>query len=258
MALISVAVYDTEENQRSEYTKQTLESLIDTVDFDRHDLIIVNNKSCEKTEKIIKDFLFHMDKKNISIIFNPENYGTAKAINQAWKHRKPNQHLIKMDNDCIVNYSGWVDEMEEAIERDPQIGILGLKRKDLLENPHRTDQFKSTLRMLPHRNGESWIIVEDVEHVMGTCQMYNYRLIDKIGGLMQPGLYGFDDTLAGVRCKLAGFKNSFLPHIDIDHIDTKETPYWQTKRDLAKQDMAMFNAMKDRMIRGEQSIKVEL
>ncbi len=93
---------------------------------------------------------------------------------------------------------------------------------------------------------------------MGTCQMYNYRLIDKIGGLMQPGLYGFDDTLAGVRCKLAGFKNSFLPHIEIDHIDTKETPYWQEKRNIAAKDMAEFNLMKSKLLTGELSIKVEL
>lgn len=257
MALISMAVYDTEENQRSEYTKQTLECLRDTVDFDRHELIIVDNNSCEKTKLIISEFLKQTNT-NIETIELSENVGTAKAINRAWRHRQPNQHLIKMDNDCIVNYSGWVDEMEEAIERDTQIGILGLKRKDLLENPYRTDQFKSTLRMLPHQNGESWIIVEDVDHVIGTCQMYNYRLIDKIGGMMQPGIYGFDDTLSAVRCKLAGFKNSFLPHIDIDHIDTKETPYWKVKNDLAMNDMAMFNAMKDRMIRGEQSIKVDL
>jgi GT2 family glycosyltransferase len=253
MALIAMAVYDTEENKRSEYTKEVISTLVSQGVHEEHTLVVIDNNSCKET----KDFL-HDYSSLVHTIYNKENVGTAKAINQAWALRKPNQHLIKMDNDCVVNYSGWVDEMEEAIERDKQIGILGLKRKDLLENPNRTDQFKSTLRMLPHQNGESWIIVEDVEHVMGTCQMYNYRLIDKIGGLMQPGVYGFDDTLSAVRCKLAGFKNSFLPHIDIDHIDTKENPYWQTKRDLAMNDMAMFNAMKDRMIRGEQSIKVDL
>jgi len=255
MALIAMAVYDTEENQRTQYTKQTLDCLVETVDLSVHKLIVTNNGSCSDTATLLSDYYV---KHRIQFIPFIGNQGTAKGINAAWKYRKPKQHLIKIDNDVDILSVGWVDEMEEAIERDKSIGILGLKRKDLLENPTRNDQFKSTLRMLPHLKGERWIIVEDVEHVMGTCQMYNYRLIDKIGGLMQPGLYGFDDTLAGVRCKLAGFKNSFLPHIEIDHIDTKETSYWQEKRNIAAKDMAEFNLMKSKLLTGELSLRVEL
>ena len=126
-----------------------------------------------------------------------------------------------------------------------------------MENPNRPDGdgYKSTLRMLAHQNGERWIIVEEVNHVMGTCQMYNWRLIDKIGGMMQPGIYGFDDSLAAVRCKVAGFKNCFLPHIEIDHIDNTETPYWQEKRDMA---MKEYNRLKDAMYMGTESIYLEL
>jgi hypothetical protein len=88
--------------------------------------------------------------------------------------------------------------------------------------------------------------------------MYNKALIKKIGGLIQPNIYGFDDTLSAVRCKLAGFKNSFISHIDIDHIDTKENPYWQEKRIFAQNDMAEFNRMKDDLINGKLSIYNEL
>jgi hypothetical protein len=60
--------------------------------------------------------------------------------------------------------------------------------------------------------------------------MYSAALIEKIGYLYQPGLYGYDDVLASHRSHVAGFYNCFLPHIEIDHIDNKETPYWQWKR----------------------------
>ena len=113
-----------------------------------------------------------------------------------------------MDNDVVIHQAGWVEKLEACIERDPQIGIIGLKRKDCIESPDRTDFYKSELMMLPHIPGEEWLIVEKVNHVMGTCQMYNSKLIDRIGGLYQmDGLYGFDDSLAAVRCKLAGFYN---------------------------------------------------
>jgi GT2 family glycosyltransferase len=164
-----------------------------------------------------------------------------------------------MDNDVIIHSDTWVDELEQAIERDPTIGILGLKRKDLWETPNREDDFKSSLRMLPQKEGERWIVVEDVNHVMGTCQMYNYRLIEKMGGLYQMGsLYGFDDSLAAIRCKVAGFKNCFLPHIEIDHIDKNETPYWKEKNKIALEYMAKYNEVKDAYLSGSMSIYHEI
>lgn len=251
MTLIALAVYDTEENKRTEYTVKTLESLYKQIRFTSHRVIVVDNASCKETKGVL-DFW----KNRFEIITNPTNVGTAAAINQAWALRKPNEHLIKMDNDCIVNYEGdWVGEMERAIERDPSIGIIGLKRKDCIEEPTRSDWYKSELHMLPHTPGEPWVVVEKVNHVMGTCQMYNHRLIDKIGGMYQMGgIYGFDDALAALRCQLAGFYNCFLPHIDIDHIDRGDTPYQKEKEAYALSMMAKYNETKEAMKAGHMNI----
>lgn len=262
MALIAMAVHDTEDNGRSILTRQTVESLFDTVDLsNNHQLIIYSNGSCKETINFLQRIIVENMRLSVRLIQGESNIGTARAINECWKNRKPNQHLIKMDNDCVVNYTGWVDELEEAIEADPTIGILGLKRKDLLENPFRPigDMFRSELRMLPHELGQRWIIVEDVNHVMGTCQMYNHRLISKIGGMYQmEGLYGFDDTLASVRAHLAGFKTCFLPHIEIDHIDPGGTDYSKWKQDYAGEMMDKFNETKNRMASGEMPIYFEI
>jgi GT2 family glycosyltransferase len=252
MSLIAMAVFDTEENQRTEYTKETLNCLWETVDLTQHQVVVIDNNSCQETKEVLKKY------NQFTIITLSENIGTAKAINRGWKLRKGNEHLIKMDNDVVINYSNWVDEMEEYLEADPMIGILGLKRKDIWENPFRNDNYKTTLRMLPHKSGESWKIVEDSEHIIGTCQMYNKNLIRKIGGLIQPSIYGFDDTLSSIRCKLAGFKNSFIPHIDIDHIDTKENQYWKEKIKMGNDILPEFKKMKQDFIDGKTNIKVEL
>jgi len=230
MALIAMAVHDTGENQRTEYTEKTLQSLIKTVNLSKHRVILIDNGSCEGTKELLKDASIWYD---FEIITLPENLGTAGAINLAWKYKVEGENLIKMDNDVVIDSSGWVDEMEAAIERDPNIGIIGLKRKDLIENPWRSDDYKSEIVMLPHEDYQRWIIVEKVKHVIGTCQMYNHKLIEKIGYLYQPSLYGYDDVLASYRSQVAGFYNCFLPHIEIDHIDNRETPYWQWKREEA-------------------------
>jgi len=85
--------------------------------------------------------------------------------------------------------------------------------------------------MLPHTGGHEWQIVEKVKHVIGSCVLHNYALLDKIGYLYQPSLYGYDDVIMSHRTHLAGFYSCFLPHINIDHIDDGQTPYqdWKHK-----------------------------
>ena len=88
------------------------------------------------------------------------------------------------------------------------------------------------------------MVIERVRHVMGTCQMFNSALLDKIGYLYQPRLYGFDDCLAATRSEVAGFYNAFLPHIDIDHIDTGANAAYQGwKEKHSGEDMHLFNSI---------------
>jgi GT2 family glycosyltransferase len=256
MALIAMAVHDTEENGRSKYTKETLESLFRTVDFKNHRLIIVDNNSCVDSKNIIHEFLTYTNR-NIDVIYMTENVGTAKAINQAWAMRQPGETLIKMDNDCVINHFGWVEDMEIAMLKGGY-GIMGLKRKDLLQSPWADDVWRTTLKMIPHEKGEPWYIVEESEDIMGTCTMFHPTLTDKMGGLMQSGLYGFDDTLACIRAKLLGYKLAFLPHIDIDHIDEGGDAYTEWKRKYAGDRMKEFYEIKQGLINGTIPIKVEL
>lgn len=235
MSLISMAVHDTEENNRSWMTKRTLECLLETVDFTKHRLIISDNGSCKETHEIYYELGERFGKYpegQAIVIFNNENLGTAEAINKAWAYRKLEENAVKLDNDVVIHSSGWVDELEEAIRREPLIGICGLKRKDCWEHPkHESPDLKSELIMLPHDGANKWMVVERANHVMGTCQMYSSALLDKIGYLFQPKLYGYDDVLACHRSHIAGFMNCFLPHIEIDHIDPGATPYqhWKEK-----------------------------
>lgn len=232
-----MAVHDTEENGRSKYTEETFRSLLYTVDFTKHSLMIGDNASCDKTRELYGGMHYAMVAKfgqdvGWNVFHNKKNLGTAEAINQCITCRSEHQFVIKMDNDCIIRSAGWVEEMEEAITRMPSIGILGLKRKDLWEHPsHENLDFRSKLIMLPHETGQRWIVVEQAPHIIGTCQMFNPALLDKIGYLKQPGVYGYDDSLASLRSQIAGFKNCFLPHIEIEHIDVGGDAYcdWKTK-----------------------------
>lgn len=259
MALISMAVHDTEENGRTAFTRRTLDCLYDTVSI-KHQIFIVDNNSCEETKELLLVFKNRCDNNSgtmpVNIITLPSNIGTAEALNLAWKYRLPGEHCIKIDNDVVIHQSGWVEQMEEAIQRDPSIGQVGLKRKDCIESPHRdmNDWYHSELVMLPHIPGQRWIVVEEANHIMGTCVMHSSALLDKVGYLKQPGLYGFDDCFMSLRSQIAGFKNVFLPHIDIDHIDPGGTEYQKWKEQSAGKDMAQYNEDVQRYKSGELSV----
>jgi GT2 family glycosyltransferase len=260
MALIAMAVYCTEENQKDKYLLKTLQSLSETVDFTKHRLIVSVNGYTNTTKQMLTKIIPSIGTISDIIyktIDNETNIGTAKAINKVWSLRKPNEVLIKIDDDVVINNYGWVEDMETAM-RLGGYGIVGLKRKDLMQHPNAKDNWKTELKMLPHQKGEAWIIVEESEDIMGTVQMFNPNLINKMGGLMQAGVYGFDDTLACIRAKLLGYKLAFLPHIDIDHIDVGGDAYTEWKRKYAGEKMKEFYQIKQGLINGTIPIKVEL
>jgi hypothetical protein len=250
MALIAMAVYCTEENKKDECLLQTLRGLVKTVDFRRHRMGLRINASTLRTAHILRDFCYNSPSVFCIQEATPndngvisDNIGTAKAINKVWLQRKPGEHCIKLDDDIVVHGPGWVDEMEEAIRRDPTIGQIGLKRKDCWEWPgHEQPDWRSELHMLPHKPGEPWQIVEKVKHVIGSCVMHNSALLDKVGYLYQPSLYGYDDVIMSHRTHLAGFYSCFLPHINIDHIDPGDTPYqgWK-ERHSGEQTQGVIN-----------------
>lgn len=251
--LIAMAVWDTFENMRTEQTLRTLQSLAKTVDWNKHRLIVSDNGSCENTQGVYRVMAEQMP---LAVIQNGENLGTARAINRAWSFRNPREHVVKMDNDVVINHIGWADEIEEVFARDPSIGICGLKRKDLAECPWSdVDHYKSQLYMLTHNPGESWIVVEECQHIMGTCQAFNSTLFEAIGYLYQGDWkYGFDDSLASLRSRLAGFKNVFLPHINIDHIDPGQTQYTEQKKIDAGIQMNRYGQIVDQYVNGGKSL----
>lgn len=244
MALITMCCYDTNENDRTWLTIETLKTLRSTVSLVKHRIVLIDNGSCQKTKDAIQAFCaWYAGSGKVTVITLPENIGTARAINKGWQLRQPGEHAIKMDNDVQIDYLEWADELERVVDTDPTIGIAGLKRTDCIETPwNPSEWYRSKLTMLPHEAGQPWIIVEEVNHVMGTCQLYSSALLDKIGYLYQMGgLYGFDDALASIRAHVTGFRTVFLPHIPIIHLDPGGTEYTEWKSKYGWEMMEKFN-----------------
>ncbi len=216
--LIAMAVQDTEKNNRTWMTEATLRSLAETVDWSKHKLMISDNDSCNATHALYMTMIHLLP---VRIACNGSNVGTSRAINRVWRHRGQGEHCAKIDNDVVIHQPGWADWMEDVFERDPEIGIVGLKRKDLAESRY--------VRMLPHKKGQRWLAIEEARGIMGTCLAYSSALLDKIGYLTQPGIYGYDDSLASVRARVAGFKCAYLHGFELEHLGLDSDAYAQWK-----------------------------
>jgi len=241
--LIAMCCYDTIENKRTEYTHKTFNKLIATTNPETTRIFIIDNDSCKSTKNLLR-VIERSEYPNVTVIYNDSNLGTAEAINLAFKHRQPDEYCVKIDNDVLIYDKGWVEKMIQAFTMSPKLGILGLKRKDLPNSPtHET--YKTNLFFLHENNGDPWIPIESCNDIIGTCIMLRPELLDKIGYLYQPGIYGFDDVLVCERSILSGYYNAFLPSIEIDHIDDGKTPFTEWKKRYAGIYLSKIDGIKE-------------
>lgn len=234
--LIAMCVYHTEENDRLPIIVRTLLAL-STCLKPNHRLFIYDNSP----NSIITDLRYHIEvvwsgkADNITFLGGDGiNIGTARGINECWKHHEEGEYLMKVDDDYLVKSISYINEMVEVMERTPNLGILALKRKDLTESPnHESIDYRTKLMMVPQKKGERWYVIEQVKNVFGTVQMYSPELFKRIGYMEQVGPYGWDDFIMSVKCYAAGMIGAFLPHVEIDHIDEGEEKYVEWKREQA-------------------------
>jgi GT2 family glycosyltransferase len=250
MTKIVMASYVTETNNRLDYAKDTLLDLLATVDFTKHELFISDNGSCQVMLDYYKWFEARWNhlfpRENLTISLNGKNLGTAEAVNLGIRERKPNQYVIKIDSDVTIEREDWVEEMEECFDRYPNLGILGLKRTEVMQKAdHENPAYRTKLVSAPHERGQKWIILELCDDIIGTCTMFSPKLLDKVGYLFQPAHYGWDDVLMCVRSEKAGFVNAFLPSVPIVHLDNGEGEYVKEKCKEAERTIAYFSEISE-------------
>lgn len=253
MALIALVAWDTDENKRSKYTNACLESLYINVDWKRHRLVCVDNDSVDETKQVFRHWIRKIP--NAGLITNNHNMGQASAINLAWISREDGQHLARIDNDIFVTTKDWLDRLEECIDRDPKIGLIGLKHKNLMDHPDADGWLKTSLHLLPHKRGESWLVVEKMRHILGSAQLMNVELFNKIGYLRQYGKWGLEDADASVRCDKAGFYSCYFHGAEFTDLDAGESAEYQGwKNKTAAEYLPEFDARVAAYKSGEQSI----
>jgi len=177
------------------YTRGCIESILKNTDYP-HRILIVDNGS--DTETI--EYLKYLKEGNIAeVIFNNENRGWVKAVNQG-VYYSDSLYVCIMNNDTIV-YPGWLSEMISIIQKDDSIGLVN----PLWELPKRFIRTREDYfnKIVTNQRGQ----FIETDWVRGFCFLTKREVINKVGGLNEafsPAYY--DDWDYSIRAIRAGFR----------------------------------------------------
>ena len=192
-----------------DYTKAFIDSVFQftSVPFE---LIIVDNASNDDTVKYLKDL--EKSDNRVKVIFNNENLGFPKGVNQALRIAQGNYFLIA-NNDIIVT-ENWLERMIQVSESNPQIGLVGPISNavsgvqiDKEAKYNSIDEMHKYASSIQEKNKN---LTFEFPRVAFLCTLIKKEVVEKIGGLderFSPGNFEDDDFC--LRAQISRLQNSY-------------------------------------------------
>ena len=202
-----------------EYTKKCLESILKYTKKDTkegtYEIIIVDNNSTDGTKEWLENY-----EDKYKIIFNEENLGFPKGVNQALKFAEGNNDILLLNNDTIVT-SNWLDNLKICLNSDSLIGAVGaVSNND--ENRQGVDFTYNSLEEMQElalknniSNKDKW---EEKNFLIGYCLLIKREVMDELGFLDEAYTPGYiEDNDLSLRILSLGYKlilchDSFIHH----------------------------------------------
>jgi len=195
------------------YTKIALESIRAHTPHP-HEIIIVDNGSGPETT----DWLRTLD--DVTVIFNPSNRGFAGGNNQGI-HAARGDYIVVLNNDVVVT-EGWLDDLIDALRRNPLTGVSAPRSNRVAGSQMIADadypdvatmhRFAAARRARWRKSGFY------VDRAIGFCLCIDRRVIDEIGGIDERfGAGNFEDDDFCIRVRAAGYKIYVCDDVFIHH-----------------------------------------
>lgn len=184
---------------RLEFTRQYLDALLRTTDYP-HVITVIDNNSQDGT----REYLTELHRKGVikNLVLLDENVGVAKAANLGWSLEPDAAYYLKLDNDIVIGKSGWLTRMVETIEGIPALGAVAYN-------------FEPNSYPLQEVNGVP-VRIKPEGNLGGACILIPRRTHDLLGFWCEDyGLYGEEDYDYGIRIRLAGLANGYMPDEEI-------------------------------------------
>lgn len=188
------------------------------------EIIVVDNNSRDGTVNYLSTY-------ECIIKINKENLGFAKANNQAAKLAQ-GEYLLLLNNDTMVP-EGFLSRMLTTFDLDPAIGIVGCLIWLMDSEPkvqHAGVVFTDTY--VPYELGQPvegfspGIIpnddrvrtIREVPAVTAACMLVKREVWDKVGGLDEGYINGWEDTDFCLKARELGYKIWYNGQASIQHL----------------------------------------
>ncbi len=194
--------------------------------------VVVDNASFDDSAEIARRAANHHGK--ISLIWNEQNLGFAKACNQGAAGADA-RYVLFLNPDTICPPSSIHDLVRLADER-PQAGILGPKmvypdgryQPSVRRFPGVRDQVATVLKLqhlFPHLPALKRYLAEDFEHdkeqsvdqIMGACFLVRRELLDKGLGFDERYFIWMEEVDFCKTAKANGWQVLYLPQVLVVH-----------------------------------------
>jgi len=201
-----------------QYTQNCIQSILVNTSVPFH-LILIDNASTDNTPQFL-EFL-HRHGGQTTVIFNKENLGWSKGLNQGIKASKA-EYLCFLNNDTILT-KHWLNSMLSAFYTFKDVGAVVPV----------SDKTSGRQNILYNNGKDTW---EEAIYFTGLCILMPRDVIDEIGLFDERfGLGGQADLDYAIRIRKAGYKiiiarNVFIKHfgrISIRHLPEYKTGEFQ-------------------------------
>jgi GT2 family glycosyltransferase len=255
--LVSIIIVNYNGRNLLENCFKSLEKVI----YSNFEIILVDNNSDDDSIQYIKE-----NYPETMVIKLDENYGFAKP-NNIGSEKAKGQYLLFLNNDTIVT-PNFIDELVNAIEDDPQIGIcqsLLLKSNDEVDS---SGDFVDDIG-IAFSSHEKSSKIREILSAKGASMIMRKSLFVKLGGFDEKFFVSFEDVDLGWRSWIIGCKVVLIPRSVVYHLGgqtakemKKEIAFHGFKNQLAmkftnfESSMAVRTILLFYIIYGTQTLRV--
>ncbi len=202
-------------------TRTMIQTLLETVDLDTHELILIDDASTDETPRYFESLA-----DNCITLRNEKNLGFSESNNRAAQHAR-GEYLLFLNNDLEL-LPGWLEPMLELNQSRLKVGAIGnIQRNratglvdhagiffDLEGMP--THAWKTRKRLPPG----DW---SERNALTGACFLIKRALFESMGGFDTDYRNGMEDVDLCVRLKEKGLR-LFVSHQSVIYHHVSSSP----------------------------------
>jgi GT2 family glycosyltransferase len=194
------------------YTRLCLDALRSVPDHPAWRLIVVDNGSTDGTVEYLEGLDW------ITLVRNERNLGFTKGCNIGLARTRPDEDVLFMNNDIVVEDPAWLRRIQDTALSDPKAGVVGSRLVDADGLINHLGSYMPPVSLYGQQLGglerDIGQCVRDrpVECVIFALAYVRRACIDAVGELDEDLFAYFEDTEYCFRATRAGFHVLYCGH----------------------------------------------